>query len=288
MLQLLQGTLGFLGGPAAASSSVGLAFAYLWSTWGMITLFGELVLLAGAVGVYQFARRDSVPQIAERATWLWMACPLMLWTVLDASWAFIIGLGAVSLSLAGQGRHRLALLACAFALGFKPEFLCLWPALAYLGWKSYVSGRHPEYSRFLLAFGPPAFFAGWIVFTFAMAGRVGVSLRDLRAESIWRMTWNWQGWAAHRADIWAVLLCGLVLLLALRYMRQTPRAWVLITAPCAILPLLHEPAGLGIAWLLIALPAFAYLGRATENPVLERPLLVAFFGGLLGSAVFFL
>ncbi len=164
MLQLLQGVLGVFGEPAAAAGVVGLGFATLWSTWGMITLLGELTLLAGAVSVYQFARRDSVPQIAERATWLWMMCPLMLWTVMDASWAFVIGLGAVSLALAGQGRHRVALLACALALGFKPEFLCLWPALGYLGWKSYVSGRHPEYSRFLLVFGPPAFFSGGVVF----------------------------------------------------------------------------------------------------------------------------
>lgn len=288
MLQLLQGVLGFLGDPSAATSGVGLAFATLWSTWGMISFLGELALLAGAVSVYQFSRRDSVPQVAERATWLWMICPLMLWTVLDASWAFMIGLGGASLALAGQGRHRLALLACAVALGFKPEFLFLWPALAYLGWKSYVSGRHPEYSRVLLALGPPALFAGWIIFAIAMAGRLGISLRDLRAESLWRLTWNWQGWAVHRADLWAVLLCGLVLLLAIRYLRQTPRAWVLITAPCAILPLLHEPASLGGAWLLIALPVFSYLGRATENPVVERPLQVAFLGGLLGAAVFFL
>ncbi len=121
-----------------------------------------------------------------------------------------------------------------------------------------------------------------------MGGRGGGGLRHLRAESNRRQTWNWQGWSAHTGDIWAVLLCGMLLMLAIRYMRQTPRAWVLITAPCAVLPLLHEPAGLGMAWLLIALPAFAYLGRATENPVLERPLFVAFLGGLLGAAVFFL
>ena len=287
MLQLLKGALDWIGSPGVAMTASGMFFRHLWSPWGMIWLLGELVLLAGAVSVYHFARRDSIPQVAEHATWLWLACPLMVWTALDASWSFTVGLGALSLALAGQGRHRTALVACMFALGFKPEFLFLWPALAFLGWKSYMSGRHPEYSRFLLVLGPPALFTGWIVFAIAMAGRLGVSLRDLRAEPIWRLTWSWQGWAIHRAELWVALLCVLVLALAIRYTRQTPRAWMLIVAPCAILPLLHEPASLGSAWLLVALPAFAYLGRATENPVIERPVLAGSLGMLLILATTF-
>ncbi|MBA2664804.1 MAG: hypothetical protein H0U74_21125 [Bradymonadaceae bacterium] len=276
--------LGASGAPLLAMLHTGLGAIGAYTPWppaAMVFVLGELVLLAATVGVYNFARRDSLPHVAERAAWLWACCPLMIWTLLDPAWTLVVGLGTLSLALASQGRHRSALLCCALVLGCKPEFLILWPALAVIGWKSYLAAKQPAYTRMLLVLGPPVCFTAWIVLATALAGRAGVSLRGLHSEATWRQSWSWQGWEAHSAELALAAVCLLTLLLALRYLRETPRAWLLITAACAMWPLANQPVAPAAAWLLIGLPAFAHLARATENPSLERPIMACFVGGLL-------
>ncbi|MFW5967964.1 MAG: hypothetical protein ACOCV2_10615, partial [Persicimonas sp.] len=128
-----------------------------------ITAVIEAALLAALVGVYRFVRRDHLPAVAERATWLWAAFPAMASTLPPGAWAFAIAGVAICLGALSAGRHVLALAAMIAAMSFKPEVLLIWPGAALLGWKTYRPNKQPPSTPWLLTLGPPAAFSATVV-----------------------------------------------------------------------------------------------------------------------------
>jgi hypothetical protein len=251
----------------------------------VLAVLAELVLLAGIIGVYRFVRRDQLPQTADRATWLWAACPAMVWTLPAADWSFAIGLVAISLAALSASRHLLSTVALMTAMAFKPEAVFVWPGVAILGWKNYQAGKQHAASPWLTTLGPPAAFSGIMLLAMSMAGRMGVSLRTLQTGSEWRQGFGWQGFSAHVPDLFLAAAAVSALWMAIAYFKQTPKSWPLMVVPCVAWPFLQEPPTAAIAAFLFAVPLFAYLAKASDDPNLERPLLAAFVGGLLVLAL---
>jgi hypothetical protein len=247
----------------------------------VMAVLGEVALLAATVSVYRFVRRDQLPQTADRATWLWAACPAMVWTLPATDWTLAVALGAIALGALSASRHIAAAIALGVAMSFKPEAILLWPGVAVLGWKNYQAGKQHPASPWVTTLGPPAAFSAVVLTAMSMAGRFGVSLRTLPSGSQWRESLAWQGFSAHLPDLFllAAALAGVCLVVT--YVKQVPKYWPLIALPCLAWPLLHQPPTAAVAALLFGVPLFGYLGRATEDPALERPVLAAFLGGLL-------
>lgn len=250
-----------------------------------LAALAEIVLLAGIIGVYQFVRREQLPQTADRATWLWAACPAMVWTLPAADWSFAIGLTAVALGALSASRHLLATMALVAAMAFKPEAVLVWPGVAVLGWKNYHAGKQHPVSPWLTTLGAPAAFSGLMLLAMSMAGRMGVSLRTLQTGGEWRQGLVWQGFSSHVPDMFLAAVAVGTIWMAVAYLKHTPKSWPLMVVPCVTWPFLQEPPTAAIAALLFAVPLFAYLAKASDDPSLERPLLAAFVGGLLVLAV---
>jgi hypothetical protein len=247
----------------------------------VLAALAEIALLAAAVGVYRFVRRDQLPQTADRATWLWAACPAMVWTLPATDWAFAVALSAIALGALSASRHIGACIALAVAVAFKPEAILLWPGVAVLGWKNYQPAKQHPATPWLTTLGPPAAFSAVVLAAMTMAGRFGVSLRTLHSGSQWRESLVWQGVSAHVPDFFllAAALAGVCLVVT--YVKQVPKAWPLMALPCLAWPFLLEPPTAAVATLLLGVPLFGYLGRVTNDPTLERTVLAGFVGGLL-------
>lgn len=259
--------------------------APIWGIAIVPVLIAELVLLAAFTGIYSFSRHDHLPLVAERATWLWAFSPLMVFTTQDLSWSLGIGLGTIALTAAARGRHLIALLAMIIAMGSRLEFVLLWPAIAAIGWTSFHDGRHKPWARWLTAIGPLAAFSGWILFAMSMAGRVDISLRSLQTEGTWRMGFAWQGLEEHTPELLLAAAALMILALCLRSWRSTPKHWLLAIAPLVLWPFLHNPIMSALPILLWALPTFVHAAEATDNPSIERPVLLASVVGLVWFAM---
>lgn len=247
----------------------------------MLAALAELMLLVATISVYRFVRRDQLPQTADRATWLWAACPAMIWTLPAADWTFAISLVAVSLAALSASRHLLATVALGVAMAFKPEAIFVWPGIAVLGWKNFQAGKQHPSSPWLTTLGPPAAFTGLILLAMSMAGRLGVSLRTLQTGSQWREGFVWQGFAAHVPDLFLAAVALVAVWLAIAYFKQLPKSWPLMVVPCVAWPFLQQPPTAAVAALMFAVPLFAYLAKVADDPSVERPLLAAFVGALL-------
>lgn len=250
-----------------------------------LALLAEVALLAATIAVYRFIRRDQLPQAADRATWLWVACPAMVYTLPAAGWTFAIALSAIALAALSASRHILASVALLAAMAFKPEAILLWPGVAVLGWKNYQAGKQPAISPWLTTLGPPAAFSGLVVLAMSLAGRFGVSLRTLQSGSGWRHGFVWQGVAAHAPDFLLVAVLVAAVWMAAAFVKHVPRAWPLLALPCLAWPLLQQPPTAAVAAVLLGVPFFGWLARVGDEPGLERPLLAASLGGLLLLAV---
>lgn len=256
-----------------------------WGAYGAgalaLAALGELAMLGACVAVYRFVRREQLPQTADRATWLWAACPAMVWTLPATDWSFAVAGVAIALAALSASRHIGAGFALLVAMSFKPETILLWPGLALMGWKTYQPGKQHPISPWLTTLGPPAVFSALILLAMSLAGRFGVSLRTLQTGTQWRDSLAWHGLETHFAELvlGAVLVSGLVM--AVQQFRQCPKSWPLLALPMLAWPFLHQPPTAAVAAVLLAVPFFAYLGKATGDPSLERPLLTASLGGLL-------
>ncbi|MFP4599972.1 MAG: hypothetical protein ACLFVJ_17070 [Persicimonas sp.] len=246
-----------------------------------LTVVAELTLLAASIGVYRFVRRDQLPQTAERATWLWAACPAMVWTLPVSDWTFAVSGVALALWALSSSRHALATAALVVAMAFKPEAMLVWPGIAFLGIKNYSPGKQHAASPWLTALGPLAAFTGLVLLTMSLAGRWGVSLRTMQSGAAWRTSFEWQGPAALAPELLLLAALAAGIWLAVAYFKQCPKSWPLMALPALAWPLLHQPPTSAAAAILIAVPFFAYLARATSDPTLERPVLAGFLGGLL-------
>lgn len=246
-----------------------------------VTVLAEAALFAALVGVYRFVRRDQLPATAERATWLWAACPAIIWTMPPTGWTFAIAGVAVGLGALASSRHVLGSAALMAAVAFKPEALLVWPGAALIAWKTHRPGKQHPISPWLTTLGPPAAFTAVIVSAMTLAGRFGVSLRTLQSGAEWRTSLAWRGLQAHTVELGLAAALLVCLWLAIAYLKRTEASWPIMALPCLAWPLFQEPSTAAAAAILFGLPFFGYLARASDDSGVERPLLAAFLGGLM-------
>jgi len=247
---------------------------------GLAVVGGEVALLASAVAIYRFVRRDELPQTAERATWLWVLAPSMGVTVPASSWNFALLGASVGLAALGARRFGIAAAAVAVAVGFRVEALLLWPGFVWYTLESYRPGKDSGAGLWAAAFGPLAAFTATVASAMLLAGEWGVSVRSLHPASTWRTDFEWNGLAAEAPllAVSSVVLIGLVLLL--RSVRRDRGRALVAAAPALAWPLLHDPVSEACGALLLAIPAFGVLARHLEDPSRERPAMVAAATGL--------
>ena len=257
----------------------------LWELAGAGTLAlvvaGELALLASAIAVYRFARRNELPQTAERTTWLWMLAPVMALTAPVSSWNFAIFGVAVGLAAINTQRYLGAIVAVALAIGFRVEAILVWPGFAWMAWRNYRPAKDPAWGPWAAILAPLAAFTATVGSVMLFAGRWGMSMRGLHPGSRWRSGLAWDGFVAEAP----LLLVGIVALVALVLLvksaaRDAGQA-LLASGLVVIWPLLHTPSFQASGALLFAVPAFVALARHLNDRSFERPLVVASVVGLM-------
>lgn len=246
-----------------------------------LAVLGELALLAGAIAVYRFARRDDLPHTAERATWLWLAVPAAALTLPVSAWSFAAGAAAIAVASVRGQRWVAGSIALVAGIGFRPEVMLLWPGTTWMAWRVYKSGKHPGWGPLAVSLSPLVAFTALIGGAMALAGRWGISVRTLAPDTAWRAEWAWQGVAAQAPLLLVALGALLVLGLMLRAFKDIPGAWFALALPALMWPILHDPVLPSAGALFLALPAYVILARALDDRALERPVLVAFLAGLL-------
>jgi hypothetical protein len=230
----------------------------------------ELAMLGALLSIWSLARRDGLPQTAERATWLWAICPLMIWTTPGNAWTLAAACALGALATAQQGRHLLALGLIGAASSCRPETLVLAPALAWLGWRAYHPGRDEPWAPWALTLGPWAIGAMTILVALGFGGAFGISLRHLPMTP-----WGLPNPAAFGpAELGLSLAAGACLLLAARFATITPGAWWAALLPCLLWPFVHAPSVQATPLWLAAFPAFVYMAKIAEDAAVERALLV--------------
>ena len=243
----------------------------------------ELLVLWAGVAVYRFARTTDLPQVAERACWLWFFNPLLAFHFLDWGTQMAVAAGTLAVSCLVTRRPRLAAMAAVIAVGCRLEFVLLWPALALAGWHQYRhNGDAPE-SFWLPAAVIPAAFSAWIATSWHLAGTLDTSLRAVHGDLIWRDAASWMPTSMGEWILFAALPAGLFL--ALGYARRLPRWYVFAALPLLLWPLLQIPAHHAAIVLAWSLPTFTHLAIATDDRSLERALLAGFVVGFCAVAV---
>lgn len=240
-----------------------------------LAVLAEVAVLAALVGIYRFARRDNLPGVAERTTWLWACAPLMAWTVPAGSWTFGLAGAAVALATAGAGLLIPSALAMTVAILFRPEALLLSPGLVYLGWARRGGAPEPDWAPWALTFAPIVAFTAAVGSAIVLAGSYGVSLRALQPDATWRQTLEWRGLEAHLPEL--ALAAGALLLAGsmIKEMRKTHASWALMSMPCLIWPFLQEPSTAMMPALMLSIPAFGALARVADDSSRERIVLAA-------------
>lgn len=251
----------------------GPPLAMLWLIPGL--LVEGLMLLAG-LSVYRFARSTELPQVAERACWLWFFSPVMALIATDWSLQMAAALGAIALGALSSLRPRQSALATGLAISARPEFLLFWPLLAYFGWKKYRPGKEPAYTPWLAVLTAPLSFVATIGLTWSLGGSKHVSFRGLYDESA---QWRTLETLIPASTAEMILFGGvsMALVLGIRYLGRLPRWYFFATLAAGAIALLHTPvvpmAVVALAW---ALPLVVYLGLATDEPGKERIVLAGF------------
>lgn len=240
------------------------------SPW-FIAALGELLLFAGVVAVYRFARRDGMPQTADRATWLWIASPAMVFATPGSDFTFAFAF--VALAMGAILRPVWSAIALSAAVALRPEAIVVWPALAWAWW-AYRDGDPLD--RLVLAVLPAAAFAVTV-----LAGVfVGEPAALFAGSTGWRSDLVWHGFWQHSTDL---LIGGLLLsalAITLRMGDETPRGWFWATVPVVLLVAAHEPMFAGLAVLPFAVPFYVQLAKFAHEVDFERILLSASLVGL--------
>lgn len=235
-------------------------------------LFTEVALYVGLVAVHRFARRDGMPQTADRATWLWIASPAMVFALPGSAWTLAYALAALAIGAILNARVSAVMLSAAVMI--RPEALVIWPALAWAWW-AYRDEDASE--RLFLAALPPAMFA----MTVLLGIFVGEPSALLATASAWRTDLAWHGFAAHAEDLTVAAVMFGAFAVAVQMLDDTPRGWFWLVAPVLVLVLLHARAFDGLAVLPFAVPLFVQLAKFAQDPGLERTLLSGSLAGLL-------
>ncbi len=246
--------------------------------WSQLTMAApwivlEVVLLVAGIAVYRFARSTDLPQLAERACWLWFFNPVL--AISAGHWGAQMAMATGALAVAGvvTYRPRRAALAAVIAVGCRLEFILLWPAIAWAGWKSHGSDDEPRAALILSLLAIPFSFVAWIAASWHLAGAANTSLRAASGQALWR---DAQTLAPASVSEFLVLLgLATALILALRYVRRFPLWYTLCALPALLWPFVQVPsylAALSLAW---SLPTFVHFAVATDDRAIERPLLAA-------------
>lgn len=233
----------------------------------------ELLLLVAGVAVYRFARSTKLPQLAERACWLWFFNPVLALTVLDWGAGLAAATGALALGAVVTHRPRLAAVAAIVAVGCRPEFGLLGPAIAIAAWRHHRPDKEGTPTLAAITVAVPLAFSAWIGVAWHLAGSAGTSLRALHGDGRWRTTSD----LIPSIPVEALVVAGLLAAagLAIRYLRRVPIWYVLCALPAIAWPLTQVPAqsaALALAW---SLPTFVHLGMVTDDRSIERPLIAA-------------
>ncbi len=242
---------------------------------------GELALLAGAIAVYRFARRDDLPQTAERATWLWALSPMMALTLPVTGWAYAAGGVAVGFAALGSRAFGLAALALGWAVGIRVEAMLVWPGFAWMAFRAYRPGKDSLLGPWAAIFGPLGVFTSVVGAAIVLAGDWGISLRGLHPGSQWRTSLGFDGPIAEAPLMLVAAAVCLGLVLAVRAVPRDGGRSLLASGPVLVWPLLHEPAFRAAGVVLFAIPALIVLARQLEDRSFERPTVVAFTVGLM-------
>lgn len=246
-----------------------------------MTLLSELAILCGLIAVYHIARRDALPQSAERATWLFALCPLMaLWTP-QPSWTLAISGALIAMAMAERARYVGAIIMIGLAVSMRLDAALAAPALAWLGVKAWAPGRAHPMAPWALGIWS---FAQWPLSIFMgmfLGGKLNVSLRTLHPEPL-----RSSAAGLDAAAFAGVGLFGVALALLWRARRETPLALTLAALPALLWPLLHQSPNLSLfgSWGL-AIPLFVALANRLDNPEWERPALLSLVGAMLYIAI---
>lgn len=254
-----------------------------WTPWVAV----EILMLFAGIAVYRFARNTDLPQVAERACWLWFFNPVVALTVMDWGAQMAAALGALALAGVVTHRPRRAAVATLLAVGCRLEFILLWPAIAIAGWIRHRPDKEPATMALVSTFTMPLAFSFWVVLSWHLAGAAHISLRGLHGETVWRTL---EGLIpTSTAEIVLVVGTLAVLGLALRYLRRFPLWYGLCAVPALLWPLSHVPAQAAAISICWALPVFVYLAVASDDRAIERPLMislvVAFLLAVPGQAI---
>lgn len=232
----------------------------------------ELLVLFAGICVYRFVRTTNLARLAERACWLWFFNPVLAMTALDWGTQIAAATGAIAVAGVVTRRPRLAVIAAVVAVGCRPEFVLLWPAVGVAAWRHLRSDGFSPAGTLVPILAIPAAFSGWIALAWHLAGTAGISMRSLHGDASWRTTAELLPAFPHE---WMVALGMLTMAaLAVRYLRRFPFWYALAVIPAAAWPLVQVPidfAAVTIAW---ALPGFVYLGVATDDRGVGRTVVV--------------
>lgn len=238
-------------------------------TWGPMALAGltEVLLFVAVVATYRFARRDGMPQTADRATWLWIACPAMMFATPGSDWSIAYGLTALAFGAVG---HLASPLLLAAAILFRPEAIVVYPGLCALSWS--LRGKDADPAAALLACAVPAITFGITV----LGGLLVADPGAMRAPELrWREGISWMGLENHLADLLVLLLLSGALAVTLQTAKGSPKSWLLVTLPALVFAAITLPPLAGVALIPLAIPLFVQLGRLAQDPAFERTLLAA-------------
>lgn len=242
---------------------------------GSLVLAGlaECLALIAILSLYNFCRKDTLPQTAERATWLFALSPV-LWCDFGAA---SVGacLGLLALASAVHGRMWVGCIAAVLATWSMPTVAIMTPAMIGLAMRA-RQPHTPVWAPWAVGSSPVIALTTLVFAGFMLAGMGDISLRSLTSTPhTLRSLESLQAGITPSLDD---VLFGLGLLGALacawRFVDNTPRSWPLLTLPVMIWPLLHTDSGALATLVVLAAPMFAYAAKLTEDPERERPLLV--------------
>ncbi len=250
-------------------------FALFGSYSGHIALaIQELLILLAITSIYNFSRKDALPQTAERATWLFALSPLLLYATPLSPMTIGVSGGLLALASAVHGRYLVGIIAALLATFFMPEVALIFPGLLALGLRA-KSPSTPAMVPVALGMTPLISLIGIIFLSFMLAGYHDISIRNLASASPMILSMDTLQHGISPSTPFILFALGLLasIIMAYRYAENTPKSWPLITIPLMVWPILHLNI-LPLAPLaLLAAPLFAYLAKMTEDPALERPVL---------------
>lgn len=204
----------------------------------------ELLVLWGLIEVYKFARRETLPQGAEHATWLVACSPAMAMLAPGSAWTASVSLVFVALGGLVTGRYKISSGALFAAIAFTPEVAVILPGMFTVGWKC----RNEDGIRgaWIAAIGLTAFTV--VVFYSFFLGDPEYFTDGLHRRSDWESMLT--------ESVMALVLCVSFCIVVLGSYRTSMYRW-LPFAPAMLVPLMFAPLDSSIPIALCAGPVVA-------------------------------